>query len=89
MKHSKTFKITNKLGLHTRAAALFVKVAGHFRSEIMVTKGKQTINGKSIMGILTLAAACGSHIKVEAIGIDSLEAIEKIGELIKQGFNEK
>lgn len=89
MKNSQTFKIINKLGLHTRAAALFVKISSRFNAEIMVTKGKQTVNGKSIMGILTLAAACGSRIKIDAEGSDAKEALEKLGELIEQGFNEE
>lgn len=84
-----TFKIKNKLGLHARAAALFVKLSTRFESEIFVTKDGNKVNGKSIMGLLMLAAAKGSALEIEAIGEDSEKAIEKLGKLIDQGFNEK
>lgn len=85
----KTFTIKNKLGLHARASALFVKEACQFESEVFVSKGKNKVNGKSIMGILMLAAACGSKIKVETKGPDEAEALKKIGILIDAGFLEK
>ena len=86
---TKSIKIVNKLGLHARAAALFVKTANRFRADIFVTKGKNRINGKSIMGLLMLAAPCGSRIIVEAQGPDASEALEKLSTLIARGFNEK
>lgn len=89
MTSSKSLKIVNKLGLHARAAALFVKTANRFRADIFVTKGKNRINGKSIMGLLMLAAPCGSRIIIEANGPDAGEALEKLSTLIARGFNEK
>ncbi len=84
-----TCKIVNKLGLHARAAALFVKTASRFQSEIFVAKGQNRVNGKSIMGILMLAAAQGSRIIIEAEGPDAPQALEKLGRLVNQGFHEK
>lgn len=86
---TQTFKITNKLGLHARAAALFVKTASRFQSEIFISKGNNRVNGKSIMGILMLAAALGSRIKIEAVGPDAKAALEKLGQLVNRGFNEE
>ncbi len=85
---TQSFKIINKLGLHARAAALFVKTASRFQSEIFISKGHNRVNGKSIMGILMLAAALGSRIKIEAVGPDAAAALEKLGQLINRGFNE-
>lgn len=88
-RNTKSFKIINKLGLHARAAALFVKTANRFQSEIFVTKGKTRINGKSIMGILMLAAGCGSRIIIEAYGPDGDLALKKLEKLISKGFHEE
>lgn len=85
----RTFKIQNELGLHARAAALFVKIASQFRSEIKVRKGSNEVNGKSIMGILMLAAARGSEIHLIATGADAPQAIKELGRLIKSHFGEK
>jgi phosphocarrier protein len=85
----KTFTIKNRLGLHARAASKFVHVANKFESEIMVAKDDQEINGKSIMGILILAAACGTEITVSAEGSDSALAVDAIGELINRSFDEE
>lgn len=85
----KSFHIVNQLGLHARAAALFVKAATRFQSEIHVSMGKKKVNGKSIMGLLVLAAGKGSAIKVEADGSDATEAVTKLGQLIEKGFYEK
>lgn len=86
--NEETFKIKNRLGLHARAAAKFVNLAGKFDSEIFIEKDGQSVNGKSIMGILILAAACGSTVKITADGTDSAAAVKAIGELIDQGFGE-
>jgi len=86
---TKNFKIINKLGLHARASALFVKTTSRFQSDVTVIKGQDRVNGKSIMGILTLAASQGTSIKIEVTGPDEKEALVAIGDLIKQGFNEK
>lgn len=86
---SKTVKIVNTLGMHARAAATFVKLANRFESEIFVTKGKTRINGKSIMGLLMLAAGQGTKIEVQAIGPDCDQALSKLVKLVSNGFNEK
>jgi len=85
---SQTFTIRNKLGLHARAAALFVQLSNKFSAEIMVEKNGQEVNGKSIMGILILAATQGSKITVKAEGDDAAAAMEALGGLIDAGFGE-
>ena len=80
--------ISNKLGLHARAAGKFVEAAFQFTSEIWLTKGKNRVNGKSIMGILTLAAANGDTVTVEIDGPDEEAALEKLKELVLSGFGE-
>lgn len=84
----KTFTIRNKLGLHARAASQFVQVANRFDADILVIKNGQEVNGKSIMGILILAAARGSMITVKAEGSDATTAVSTLGELIDNGFGE-
>lgn len=81
-------KIQNKLGLHARAAAAFVKVANRFRSEIKVSKDAVTVNGKSIMGVLMLAAARGTEILIQASGDDAKQAVAALQELIDDKFGE-
>ncbi|OGX05243.1 MAG: phosphocarrier protein HPr [Omnitrophica bacterium RIFCSPLOWO2_12_FULL_50_11] len=83
------FLIRNKLGLHARPAALFVRTANRFQCEITVQKGKETINGKSIMGVMTLAAGPGSRVTVTARGVDAKKAIEEIEALIADNFGEQ
>jgi phosphocarrier protein HPr len=85
----KELKIKNKLGLHARAAAQFVKTANRFLSEIKVGKDQVTANGKSIMGVLTLAASMGSIVRVICEGPDANEAMEALETLIIQKFNEE
>jgi phosphocarrier protein len=77
------------LGLHARAAAQFVKLASQFSSEVFVRKDSNEVNGKSIMGILMLAAAKGSKVTVRTEGNDSGEAMEALGQLIENKFGEK
>ncbi len=84
----KEFTIVNKLGLHARAAAVLVQLAGSFSSEISITKEKLTINCKSIMGVLMLAAAQNTAIVVEIAGEDEEDALEALGNLIEDGFGE-
>lgn len=83
------FKIVNKLGLHARASALFVRTAMPFSSEIKVAREGVEINGKSIMGIMMLAAAKGSTIRLRIEGADEVEAMSALGELIGNGFGEE
>ena len=85
----KICSITNERGLHARAAAKFVKCASKFSADIFVKKGGRQVNGKSIMGILTLAAARGSQIQVQADGIDAEEAVEELSTLVQSGFYEE
>ena len=84
----KTFVIRNKLGLHARAASLFVQLASKFTSDILVSKNDQEVNGKSIMGILILAAAQGSRITLRVSGEDAEAAAGALGKLIEDGFGE-
>ena len=85
----RTFEIVNTLGLHARAAALLVQSAQKYRSHIEITKEDLSVNGKSIMGLLMLAAAKGSRLVVRATGDDAVDALEEIGSLIRNGFWEK
>jgi phosphocarrier protein len=82
------FTIVNKLGLHARASALLVKTASQFRSEIKIDREGVEVNGKSIMGIMMLAAGKGSVIRVKTCGDDEAEAMSALGELIINGFGE-
>ena len=83
-----TLIIQNRLGLHARPAALFVQMANRFESEIEVTKGRTKVNGKSIMGIMTLAAGRGSQITIRATGLDAAKAISALTQLIRDNFGE-
>ena len=84
----KTFTIKNKLGLHARAASMFVHLASKFSSDIFVAKDDMEVNGKSIMGLLILAAPRGSTIRIKAVGEDAAEAVEALGRLIDDLFGE-
>lgn len=81
--------IRNKLGLHARAAAKFVKRASGFSSEIKVGKDAMTVNGKSIIGVLLLAAPKGSRIQIVAAGEDERKALEALAELVEDRFGEE
>ena len=80
--------VSNKLGIHARPAAMFVKVANRFQSEIYVEKDGETVNGKSIMGLMMLAAGPGSKIRVRASGNDAPQAVTEIEALLKRKFDE-
>jgi phosphocarrier protein HPr len=80
--------VANRLGLHARAAARFVQLASRFQSTVRVTRGSQTMDGKSIMGILLLAAASGSVLTISADGEDELTAIDSLCSFIESGFGE-
>lgn len=84
----KDFLIQNKLGLHARAAATLVRVTGRFKCDVTVAKDGQEVNGKSILGMMTLAAAKGSTITVTCDGEDSEAAIQAIGAIIDDKFGE-
>ncbi len=83
------FEIVNKLGLHARASALFVKTASKFASEVKLARETVEVNGKSIMGIMMLAAAKGTNIRLTVEGPDEDEAMQTIGTLIRDGFGEE
>lgn len=83
------FQIENKLGLHARAAANFVNTASKYKSDVYVTKDGITVNGKSIMGLLTLAAATGTQIKLTVTGKDAENAFNELKKLIVSRFNEE
>ena len=84
----KQFTIINKLGLHARAAAKFVTTTSQFDAEIKVTRNERTVNGKSIMGLMMLAASKGTQITVCASGDDAEQAINEIDMLIQDFFGE-
>ncbi len=83
------FLIVNKLGLHARASALFVKTASRFNSEVKLAREGVEVNGKSIMGIMMLAASKGSTVVLSVSGSDENEALQSLGELITNGFGEE
>ena len=85
----KDFAIVNKLGLHARASALFVKTASRFTSDVKLSKEGVEVNGKSIMGIMMLAASKGITVCLTVDGDDEIEAMQVIGELIVNGFGEE
>jgi phosphocarrier protein HPr len=86
---SQTFTIRNRLGLHARAAALLVKTANGFNANVMIEKDGVEVNGKSIMGILMLAASRGTKITVRVEGNDAGEALRTLGKLIENKFGEE
>lgn len=84
----KTLTIINRLGLHARAAARFVQVASGFESEISVVHATKEVNGKSIMGMMMLAAGKGSDIQIIATGRDEETALEQLESLVADRFGE-
>ena len=87
-KIEKEITIVNRLGLHARPAAMFVRIASRYRSEVWVEKEGEQINGKSIMGLMMLAAGQGSKLKIRCEGPDADKVMEELEELIQQKFNE-
>jgi phosphocarrier protein len=85
---SRSATVANQLGLHARAAARFVHLASSFQAQVRVTHGAQTMDGKSIMGVLLLAAAAGSVLTVSADGRDEQAAIDALCRFIESGFGE-
>lgn len=84
----KRLEIRNELGLHARPAALFVQTANRFKCDVRVTKESEEVNGKSIMGIMTLAAGKGTVITVRATGDDAEAAVREIAQLVENNFGE-
>ena len=85
---SKAYVINNKLGLHARAAATLVRIANQFECEITIRKQRHVVDGKSILGIMTLAASRGTPIEITGDGPDAGEAIRAIGACIDNRFGE-
>jgi phosphocarrier protein HPr len=83
------FTVKNKLGLHARPAALFVQTTHKFASQVRVIKEGQMVDGKSIMGILTLAAESGSQLRVAAEGPDEQDLMNSLEQLFQRGFDEE
>ena len=81
--------IQNKLGLHARAAALFVQTASKYSSEVTIEKDGVEVNGKSIMGLMMLAAAKGTQVRIKAVGDDKEKAVEAIVQLVADKFHEE
>ena len=88
LKLEKEITIVNRLGLHARPAAMFVRIASRYRAEIWVDKEGEQVNGKSIMGLMMLAAGQGSKLHIRCEGLDADKAMQEIEELIKARFNE-
>jgi phosphocarrier protein HPr len=86
---TKELTVVNKLGIHARPAALFVKTANRFACDIFVEKDGEKINGKSIMGLMMLAAGPGSKLTIHANGADAPQAIAEIEALMKRKFDEE
>src|ERR1700682_3031132 len=86
---TKDFLVSNKLGIHARPAAMFVKVANRFTCDIFVEKDGEKVNGKSIMGLMMLPAGPGCKLKVYAEGHDALQALSEIETLLSRKFDEE
>ncbi|MCL5097008.1 MAG: HPr family phosphocarrier protein [Candidatus Omnitrophica bacterium] len=85
---SRNMVVTNKLGLHARPAAMFVKTANRFSCSIFVEKDGERVNGKSIMGLMMLAAGPGSRLRVLAEGLDAPQALNELEALVHRKFDE-
>jgi len=84
----RTATIVNPLGLHARPAAQFVKLASSFQAHIEVEKDGMPVNGKSIMGVMMLAAECGATLRIRAEGTDAEAAVAALAQLVAEGFGE-
>ena len=87
-KVEKEITIVNRLGLHARPAAMFVRIASRYRAEVWVEKEGENVNGKSIMGLMMLAAGQGSKLLVRCEGPDADKALQELEELVQSKFNE-
>ena len=85
---SQEVSVVNQLGMHARAAAKFVHLATRYESKVKVSRDRREMDGKSIMGILLLAAACGSTITISAEGADERDAVSALVALVESGFGE-
>ena len=85
---SRRVRVTNPLGLHARAAARFVGLAARFKSQVRVNRGQRTVDGKSILGLLLLAAARGTELVIAADGADEADALDALTGLVDRGFED-
>ena len=85
----KELVVLNKLGIHARPAAMIVRITNKFKSEVFVEKDEEQVNGKSIMGLMMLAAGPGSTVELAASGTDAVRALDALAALIAGGFNEE
>ena len=85
----RTVEILNKRGLHARASAKFVKLASSFEAEVQVSKDGQTVDARSIMGLMMLAAGPGTTLTVTAVGSDAAEALNELAQLVNRNFEEE
>ena len=86
---TKELVVLNKLGVHARPSAMFVKTASRFECDVLVEKDGETVNGKSIMGLMMLAAGPGCKIQVHARGRDALQAVQELEALVLRKFDEE
>lgn len=86
---SRDVVVQNKLGLHARPASMFVKLATRFECEIFVEKEGEEVNGKSIMGLMMLAAASGTTLTIRAEGVDAVQAVDELEQLVQRNFEEE
>lgn len=89
MEHTNQVTIVNRYGLHARPAAEFVKLANRFQSEVFIGKDDVEVSGKSIMGVMMLAAECGSQVSIRASGDDAREAVDALTQLVQNRFGEE
>ncbi len=87
--HVREVKIVNSLGLHARPAALFVRTASQFESDIMVERDGNAVSGKSIMGLMTMEAECGTVLKITAQGVDAEQVLDRLADLVRRKFDEE
>ena len=85
---SEKVTILNETGLHARPASVFVSTAAKFKSELMIQKGEKQVNAKSILAVLSLGISKGTEITISANGLDEIEAVRALAELIRLGINE-
>ena len=84
VEHEGEFEVRNELGLHARPAGQFVLLAGHYESEISVGRGREWVDGRSVLPLLSLAAARGTRLRIRATGKDAVEAVESLGRLLER-----
>jgi phosphocarrier protein HPr len=89
MEHQSEVTIVNKYGLHARPAAEFVKLANRYRADVWIRKDDVEVSGKSIMGVMMLAAECGSVVHVRAAGEDARDAVDALCALVRGRFGEE